>query len=114
MSGKEFATELAAVVAFYQSHFIGREAGFHEACASVGWKVSKTFADRFLISIFVVAADPELIESSTSNIDGTWGTKRTEVKSAFAEAVKTAEENNSVKYPLTLKLFKALFRCTLK
>jgi len=114
LSGKEFATRLAAVVAFYQSHFIGGETGFHEACASVGWKVSKTFAERFLISIFVVAADPELIESSTSNINGTWGTKRTEIKSAFEEAVKTAEENNSVRYPLTLKLFKALFPHTLK
>lgn len=106
-SAKTYAMKLAGTVAYNQAKFVGQEAhAFRKICKDLEWTISETFAIRFLVAIFVVCVDVELLHSSTDHIEGTWGENRSAVKTAFVNAVKNAEE---VKYPETLALFKELF-----
>ena len=79
-------------------------------CEELGWILSDTFAQRFRVVLMVVCVDPALVEESTKDIQGSWGSgkNRDLVKKAFIKAVKEADANE-IKYPKTLDLFKKLF-----
>ena len=107
MSGKAFAKKLASKIAFNQNKFFGKEEhAFRQICEELDWKLSGTFVSQFLSSIFVICVSPDLIETSTNHIEGSWGRNRAAVKKAFIDAVQNAQE---VEYPETLALFKRLF-----
>ena len=83
----------------------------------LGFPVSKNFITHgYLITIFVVAANENILKESTKNIMGTWGTSANRVKvvTAFTKAVKAADQANDIAYPETFKLFKFLFPQILK
>ena len=107
MSAKPFAMKLAATVAYNQTPFYGRKlCWFRALCDDLGWEISETFATRWIVSLFVVCCDPELLEKT---INESWHKTKDDCKEAMKKAVLLAEKKKTVKYPLTLKLFKSLF-----
>jgi len=110
--GVDYATKLVATVSYGQSKFIGRDdIWFRPMCQELGFDVKKSFFDTFLIALFVVCVDPELLKSSTKSIKGTWGANQNKfkVKKIWIDVVKKAEmENAEKKYPETFKLLKTI------
>jgi hypothetical protein len=109
--GEDFAKYLVAKIAFNQSLFVGKPAyWFRALCDEINFPISKNFYEFFLIVLFVVCADPQLIYGSTEGITGTWGTSknRNKVKKLFIQAAKTAEAENKVKYKNTFNFLKSI------
>merc|ERR1711959_731370 len=108
-----YAQKLAALIAFNQSEFYGKEDyWFRPLCQKLGLTLTANFVTLgYIIIIFVVCVDANIFEQSTKDIEGTWGTSsnRAKVAKALKEAVKKAESNNKIKYPKTYQLFKNLF-----
>jgi len=107
---KDFTQRLAIDVAMNQHLFLGKKAyWFQPLCEKLGWDISDNLAKRWLVVLFVVCADPELVETSTEHIKGAWSSHRGAVTKAFTNAAKAAEKENKLKYPSTFKLFRKLF-----
>ena len=76
-----------------------------------GWELSGIFCEYFVLVLFVITVDPSLVATSTSSIEGKWGSSKNQkkVKQAFKEAAKAAEKSKKIKYKETLKLLKKFF-----
>lgn len=118
MRAKVYGQKLAAIIAFNQAKFFGKDDyWFRPLCQELGMSLSSNFVSLgFIIIIFVVCVDAKIFETSTRDIEGTWGESayRNKVVKALTKAVKEAESNNNIKYPETFKLFKNLFPKVLK
>ena len=109
MRGVDFAQKLTATVAFNQSKFIGREEfWFRPMCNELGFTMSNSFFDTFLVNMFVVCVDPMLLNSTTADITGTWGDNKNKfkIKKKWIKAVKKADLENKIRYGNTFKLLK--------
>ena len=114
LSATEFAQKLAIEIAYDQGKFFGRpKYWFRVMCDTLTsrWSISEKFVATFLVVLFVVCVDPDLIKSSTDALGTAWfGKDRASVRKALIDVVKAAEENTEdIKYPKTFKLFKVLF-----
>ena len=118
MRAKDYAQKLAAIIAFNQAKFFGKDDyWFRPLCQELGMSLTSNFVRLgFIIIIFVVCIDAKLFETSTKDFEGTWGDSaiRNKVVKALTKAVKEAESNNNIKYSETFKLFKNLFPKVLK
>lgn len=113
----DFAKELIALVSFNQGKFLGKQSyWFRTTCSMLGWELSGVFCEYFALVLFVISADPALIATSTSSIEGTWGSSGNpkKVKQAFKKAAKAAEKSKNIKYKETFKLLKEIFPSALK
>ena len=89
-------TKLAIDIALHQQHFLGKDSQvwFRALCQTLGWEISSNFVRDFLIVLFVVCVDPEIMTSSTKNLGKQWcGTDRVQVKEVLLNAVKGAVQN---------------------
>ena len=110
MRGKEFAMRLAAEVMWNQTLFLGKKKyWFQPMCETLGWELSDTFVDRFLIVLLVVCADPDLIDSTTKDLSSSWNNDQIRVKAAFASAVYKAVQKKTIRYKSAFKFFKTPF-----
>ena len=110
MRGKEFAMRLAAKVMWNQTLFWGKKKyWFQSMCETLGWELSDTFVDRFLIVLLVVCADPDLIDSTTKDLSSSWNNDQIRVKAAFASEVYKAVQKKTIVYKSAFKFFKSLF-----
>jgi len=115
--GKKNATDytkkLAIDIALHQEKFLGKnpQIWFRALCETLGWDISANFFRYYLIVLFVVCVDPELIANSTKNLGKQWfGKDRIQVKKAFADAVKAGvQDPENMKFPKTFQLFKVIF-----
>lgn len=115
---KVYAQKLAALIAFNQSEFYGKEDyWFRPLCQKLGLTLTANFVTYgYIIIIFVVCVDANIFESATQDIEGNWGKSgnRKEVVVALTKAVKEAENKNAIAFPDTFQLFKNLFPYVLK
>ena len=81
---------------------------FQPMCETLGWELSDTFVDRFLIVLLVVCADPDLIDSTTQDLSSSWNSDQIRVKAAFASAIKKAVQKKTIRYKSGFKFFKTL------
>ena len=89
-------TKLAIDIALHQQHFLGKDpqVWFRALCQTLGWEISSNFVRDFLIVLFVVCVDPEIMTGSTKNLGKQWcGTDRVQVKEVLLNAVKGAIQN---------------------
>jgi len=117
LSALDFAKELITLVSFNQGKFLGKQSyWFRTTCSMLGWKLSGVFCEYFALVLFVISADPALITTSTSSIEGTWGSSGNpkKVKQAFKKAAQAAEKSKNIKYKETFKLLKEIFPSALK
>ena len=58
--------------------------------------------------MFVIAANPDLVATSTQSIKGTWGTGTVQraVKKAFKKTAKEAETSQDIKFKATSNALK--------
>ena len=115
---KVYAQKLAALIAFNQSEFYGKEDyWFRPLCQKLGLTLTANFVTLgYIIIIFVVCVDANIFENATQEIEGNWGDSgnRRKVVVALTKAVKEAESNNAIAFPDTFQLFKNLFPYVLK
>jgi len=114
--GKNFAMKLLAMVAYNQTLFLGKDQNiwFRALCDQLGWmkeaKISENFVKRHIVSLFVIACNPEMLGSSVKDIKGSWGgSNRGKFETAWTNAVKVAIQSKTVLYPSELQLLQNLF-----
>ena len=85
-------------------------------CNELGFTMSNSFFDTFLVSMFVVCVDPMLLNSTTADITGTWGDNKNKfkIKKKWIKAVKKAELENKIRYGNTFKLLKFILPSVLQ
>ena len=110
MRATNYAKKLAIDIAYNQHMFLGKkDYWFQPLCEKLGWEISDLLARRWRVVLFVVCADPKLIDKCTKDIEGSWACHRGPVTNALKNAAKKAEQKNKIKYPSTFALFKKLF-----
>ena len=85
-------------------------------CNELGFTMSNSFFDTFLVIMFVVCVDPMLLNSTTADITGTWSDnkKKFKIKKKWIKAVKKAELGNKIRYGNTFKLLKFILPSVLQ
>merc|ERR1712070_874353 len=107
--------KLAADIAYNQYMFHGKkDYWFQPQCEKLGWDISDNLARRWKSVLILACIDQKLILESTRDINGSWGTKRGDVKKSFTKAIKEAiDSKRKILYPSTFALFNKLFSSSL-